>query len=145
MHMYRWRWRWNGKGGMMNYWCHRHDLCYTRTQKSCLFHHDTYNGIIIDRQVSNISRCLMKYLTFENAPYTRHYIDGNLNHIQYPQVHSSPFQITRWDLNSSMELQIFLCEGKEFHNRTPWYHPVFLYQLWVETVISHLVNCTHFV
>ena len=47
----------NGRWGMMNCWCHKHGLCNTRTQKSCLFHHDTHKGLIIDRQLRTISRC----------------------------------------------------------------------------------------
>ena len=47
----------------------------------------------------------MKYLTFENVPYIRHYIWGSLHGRQYPQVHSGPFKLARWDLNSSMELR----------------------------------------
>ena len=116
----------NGWWGMMNYWYHKYDLCNTRTQRSCLFHHGTYNGLKIDRQLRNISRCLMKYLTFGNVLYIRHYIWDSLQGKQYPLVHPGPFKLARWELYSSMELDIFMYEGNEFHKRTPWYRTAWI-------------------
>ena len=61
-----------------------------------------------------------------NVPYIRHYICGSLHGRQCPHVHSGPFQLERWELISSMELDIFMYEGKEFHKLAHWYRTVWM-------------------
>ena len=115
IYIYRWNSCGNVKWRMMNYWCLKCDLHTTRSTKKHLCSTMTYNGLIIDRQHFKISN-KMSDLGIYNI-----YIYDIIHVKQNPQVLSGPYQLANSDFNSSMDLDIFLYKGKEFHKRAFYY------------------------